>query len=667
MTNPASADVVTPVSPPPDVAPPAADNGVDDAALQEQEKLAQEKTDKEAQEAAQKKKEADAAADTKKALTDIDNAFERTLSYLQSRYRASGLQKFSHLWKSKRYLYDRPWFMMLGVPNAGKSAAARHTGLGTTLNIADYSKAYAGWLSEQAMLIEPASRYMTQAESRDGTEWHHLLDLLRKHRPRAPINAAIVTINIADLLQKNDGELLRYSAQLSTRLHELRTDVGSRFPIYVVITKMDVVQGFSAYFDDLTADERAKSWGFSLLYEKNVYHANNYDDDVKTQLQTQFTLLDQHLQANLPDRLQQTFEKNKRRALSVFPQEFTSLIAPLVNVIGSTFANSHYDNTEHRHSLRGVYFTSMGRDEPHLSVNPLNPLQRQSSNDDTLIDDNAEPSARQAMDGSGDINAMYRNIAVEHNPLLAQQNKNTYARDYFLSDLFNNIIIPEAHLVQPNLQHAFGLRLRRWLAHGAVAVLGCWLLAGLLLSSGNNTAYLKSIADKTTQLTQRIDKLFAASPDDRLLQVPDVLTAAQELPQLSDLDVESPSTGFHYGLYTVTPVVDASHIAYQQLEDRFLLPQIEQRLQAVLVSALQRKDTKTVYDTLRVVLQLHDKNHFNAKDIKTWVMQDWSSAGGSAAFGGRTTMVHHLNALFSGERVVQSALPQNADLVQQAR
>uniref|UniRef100_UPI002E7689B9 ImcF-related family protein n=1 Tax=Collimonas silvisoli TaxID=2825884 RepID=UPI002E7689B9 len=76
---------------------------------------------------------------------------------------------------------------------------------------------------------------------------------------------------------------------------------------------------------------------------------------------------------------------------------------------------------------------------------------------------------------------------------------------------------------------------------------------------------------------------------------------------------------------------------------------------------------QTTYDTLRVYLQLHDKTHYKANDLKAWVQNDWDSSGSGTVFGSRAAMVTHVNQLFSDQRVVESPFRQNLTLVDEAR
>lgn len=131
------------------------------------------------------------------------------------------------------------------------------------------------WFTNEAVLIDTAGRYArhddggeASAAQRNAGEWQGFLGLLRKHRPGAPLNGVILTLNVADLTAQSPAERLAACAALRARLAELRETLGIRFPVYLVVTKMDLLPGFSEYFRTLTSHLRAQIWGFTLPYSR---------------------------------------------------------------------------------------------------------------------------------------------------------------------------------------------------------------------------------------------------------------------------------------------------------------------------------------------------------------------------------------------------------------
>ena len=51
---------------------------------------------------------------------------------------------------------------------------------------------------------------------------------------------------------------------------ELNRELRIQLPVYVMVTKCDLVAGFTEYFDDLTQEGRAQVWGVTFPYEQTL-------------------------------------------------------------------------------------------------------------------------------------------------------------------------------------------------------------------------------------------------------------------------------------------------------------------------------------------------------------------------------------------------------------
>ncbi|MBA5770716.1 hypothetical protein H3285_30195, partial [Escherichia coli] len=63
-----------------------------------------------------------------------------------------------------------------------------------------------------------------------------------------PLNGAMLTISVADLLGASETERTQHAMVLRKRLLELRAQLGIRFPVYLLVTKADLLAGFAEYF-----------------------------------------------------------------------------------------------------------------------------------------------------------------------------------------------------------------------------------------------------------------------------------------------------------------------------------------------------------------------------------------------------------------------------------
>ncbi|CAB3772176.1 type VI secretion protein VasK [Burkholderia sp. MSh2] len=603
------------------------------------------------------------------------------------------------LFQGKRYLYELPWYITLGSRGAGKTSALLNGGL--TFPIAEQMQRAAGtssndaaavdwWLTNEAVLIDTAGYYTRpgtstvkegeglaapsdrstaaypdsetaagadddrksetpgdsqaaavarssvafvplragseQHKALDHAEWLGFLGMLRRHRPRAPINGALLAVDLESLVDADEQKRLAEASALRARLGELRNELGIRFPVYVLVTKMDRLTGFAEYFAGLAAESRAQAWGFTLPYGKETV----VKEGLRARCHHELTQLSDRLSGMIHTRLQDEDETHKRRQLAALPEEFAALIGPLVDLIDRVFLDSRYDDTQLHSTLRGVYFTSAQQGGKPVVAERDTVVQRLASKQ-------------------------------EHSTGFGSHEG---SRSYFLHDVLTRVVFPEAHLVSPNLRWEYRYRLLRLIGHALALLLFVWLALGLRASFGNNSDYLDVIGRKVQALAARVTQLYKEPKPEA---VPDTLTEARYLPTFPNLDLSNPGSTWRYGLYTPPNIVAQSSRTYDALEDNLLVPQIVHRMEDVMSGAIASKDSKTAYDALRVYLMLYDNAKFNAGDVKTWVLDDWAKNDSAAIFGGRASMVDHVQQLFSGERVVKSPLIRNDALIQQAR
>lgn len=260
-------------------------------------------------------------------------------------------------------VHELPWYVVIGAPGAGNSTAMANSGLHFPLAGEGGPPQLTGvggtrycewWFSDEAVFVDTAGRYVAH-ESRNlkdalagSAAWHAFLGLLKETRPARPINGAIVTVSITDLLLWAKPERQQFAAHVRMRLSELYAGLDSRFPVYLVFTKMDLLAGFAEMFDGMDDEARTQVWGTTFDAGADpVEIARNYSAD--------FAALQGRLYAEMLDRLEKEPDLVRRAAIYRFPQQFHA-IGPLVQeILGMAFA-MHID---HRPTmLRGAYFIS---------------------------------------------------------------------------------------------------------------------------------------------------------------------------------------------------------------------------------------------------------------------------------------------------------------------
>ena len=123
------------------------------------------------------------------------------------------------------------------------------------------------WFTEEAVLIDTAGRFTSQTsdKARDQAGWLSFLQSLKKYRPSQPLNGIIVVLSAAELL--DESSLTATLDNLKLRLQEIYSGLSHNIPVYLIINKMDLLQGFSEFFSLLDQESRNKVWGFTLHLE----------------------------------------------------------------------------------------------------------------------------------------------------------------------------------------------------------------------------------------------------------------------------------------------------------------------------------------------------------------------------------------------------------------
>ncbi|WP_205958595.1 type VI secretion system membrane subunit TssM [Pantoea stewartii] len=503
-------------------------------------------------------------------------------------------QRFSH-----QYLYQLPWYMIIGAPGAGKTTALVNSGLQFPLADKFGKAALRGiggtrncdwWFTNEAVLLDTAGRYTTQEsqQERDASEWHHFLALLRKYRGRQPVNGVIVTLSVADLLSQSPDAMRNQAMALRQRLMELHDQLGIRFPVYVLVTKADLLKGFRSYFASLDKTQREQIWGFTFPWAK----ASTADFELSSQFQQEYALLQQRLDAGLADVLLAESDAQARAESYLFPQEFAALRPQLAEALDILFARSDFET---QFAPRGIYFAS-GTQEGLPFDRVMGELTRALH----------LPGQQQGESGSWDK-------VDKEAPI--PQNK---GQSFFLKGVLENVIFQESGLAGSN--RWWQLRNRVGLWSGYLALLILVLIAGTLwlISYNKNKTYLQEMAAKTPQVEQLGDKLQKEVNGNLFALVP-YLNTLLHLPESASFSLEHPPLTRRMGLYRGTEVSDATQALYDRALKQLLMPQVAQNITRWLRND-NGSDADYSYEALKAYQMLYQPKHYDGKFLQAWMM-----------------------------------------------
>lgn len=496
-----------------------------------------------------------------KEVDDLRRKFEQALQLLRST-RSKGR-------RDKQYIYELPWYVIIGAPGCGKTTLLANSGLNFPLAGKLDGEDVQGvggtrncdWLfTDDAIFLDTAGRYTTQDshQSVDAAAWQGFLGLIKKHRPRRPINGVLVATSVSDLLQQTDEQSRQQADIVRQRITELYEVLGVRFPVYMIFTKCDLVAGFADVFGQLNSTQRAQVWG------------ETFQDQDPAKLPALIDHYLAHLDTLLGrlypwcfGRIQQERDIRRRSLILDFPQQLALLKPKIERLLHQTFSTSRYDASAPL--LRGVYLTS-------------------GTQEGTPID--------RVM---GVLASTY-GLDRQQAPMFSGRGKS-----YFITRLLKDVIFPEAPLagVDPRVE-----RRNRWIqlaAYGGVLA----LVAGMI--GLWSTSYVRNQA-AMSRIEHHIDQ-YRKAPDDHASWDKAVKNVLVRLNIIGAADAvyrqRSIWTGF--GLAPADKLRAGIGRVYDRLLTYQFLPLIKARLEQRIHARLflgSSEDLAVLYELLKTYLML---------------------------------------------------------------
>ncbi|NDG49680.1 MAG: type VI secretion system membrane subunit TssM, partial [Rhodospirillales bacterium] len=466
-----------------------------------------------------------------------------------------------------------PRYVMIGPPGSGKSVALRNSGLDFLLAEEqvghEASTAFCDlWVNESAVLIDTAGRYTTQDIDKDADEagWDAFLDLLKEIAPIKPLNGVIVTFGVDMISRLDGGQRQAQARNIRRRLKEMESRLGQRVPVYFLVTKADLLPGFTEFFDDLDRVGREQVWGYTFGLQEGL-----------EKFTTEFRALSERLVARLIDRLQNERDQIRRASIAGFPGQFATIEAPLKDFAEAAFGGSRLDPPP---LLRGIYFISATQEGA--------PLDRLAG-------------------------AMSRNfgLSVARPAQAALQNN----KPFFLNRLLKTVLFSEAGLAGNDRRLASRSRLLTAAAYAAAT-----LLVGFGVSGGWRAVNLETNRNQTlTTALAGAERAGAAQRLDRI-QSPELAPVQPYLDAalaLTDAAVgESPVL-----LSQQAFLGSGARNTYQRVLNQVMLPRLLRRLEGEIRRSIQRPDL--IYEALRAYLILGNKGPMDRSLIQEWFAAEW--------------------------------------------
>jgi len=277
-----------------------------------------------------------------------------------------GIEKFHAAGKS---LYNFPWYMIVGEPGSGKTEAIRHCNVGFPPGLQDQFQGAGGtlnmnwWFTDHAVIIDTAGRLMfEEVETGGSSEWKEFLKLLKKNRPRCPINGVFLVIPSDSLITDTADEIAQKASKIARQFDVIQRTLDVRFPVFVVVTKSDLINGFRDFFEGLDDPQlQHQILGWSNPAPLDV----PYDPEfVGQHLKTIQERLFRRRLGLIQDIISEEPGIREKRAvdtLFAFPQSLTKLSPRMARYLEMIFSVGSKWSCKPLF-FRGIYFTSSMRE-----------------------------------------------------------------------------------------------------------------------------------------------------------------------------------------------------------------------------------------------------------------------------------------------------------------
>ena len=564
-----------------------------------------------------------------------DDINQEELKVLQSRFSEAMalLNKGTGFFKKKLNLYSLPWYIIIGPPGSGKTTALINSGLKFPLTESTGKQSIEGvggtrncdwWFTDQAVMIDTAGRYVTQDSNQetDSSGWLNFLSLLKKYRKRQPVNGAFVTISASDLLLQTPHQRQQHTAAIKMRIQELHTQLGINFPIYVMITKSDLISGFSEFFANLDQEDRKQVWGTTFVLNDQKHPCHAFEEE--------FDSLVRRLQEQSLDRVNTEKSVERRASIIGFPKQLQLLKAELNEFLSDIFENTHYEKDA---LLRGVYFTSGTQEGMPIDrlVNQLAYNQQQSANQAT-------------------------------------------GKSFFISDLLIKVAFAESSLAGIDLKLEQRLSwLRRFsgatIAFATLALSLVW--TGGYFYSQNYIADVESNIDQSISQAQKISR-YESSPISTLALLNNLKTAAFPIDELLQTEVRQEEALMFtspwyddFGLSQQEKLAQQTSNAYVKTLKSAFYSRLILELESILTKGQLPLSLK--YITLRTYLMLGSEEHYQANEVIAFFNEVWlKSQSASLTQEQQLQLSEHINTLFA-KRPLPMPLALDARLINETR
>ncbi len=276
---------------------------------------------------------------------DLSKTSEEVVQFLKSSNLGDG---------GKEAVYSLPWYIVAGLPKSGKSSLV----LGSNFNFQNLpsqreseqkfirtTRSIDWRVTSDAVFVDTAGRYQTEGVDQD--EWAALIETVRKVRPKRPLDGFLLVVNTDRILTAKESDIEQSAKVLRARLDEAMQRIKVRFPVYMVFTNADSIEGFRDSFSTSKDEGKNLVWGATIPLEKS--------ENAQAMFDGEYEILHNSLMKRRLMRLSAPFAPIRQLRIFNFPLHFGSARRKIGAFVSTLFRPNPFSESPF---LRGFYFTA---------------------------------------------------------------------------------------------------------------------------------------------------------------------------------------------------------------------------------------------------------------------------------------------------------------------
>ncbi|MEC6797048.1 type VI secretion system membrane subunit TssM [Photobacterium sp. S4TG1] len=492
----------------------------------------------------------------------------------------------------RNYLYSLPWYLVLGLENAGKTSLINRSSQNFVFSSimrasgrkSENPYSFDWWISDDAVLIDPDGELLTQRQNEENNSgemerrlWLNFVNWLEKTRSQRPLNGVVIALDIEHLASSTVAERLAYANLLRARLRELMEILSTRMPVYITLTKLDLLHGFEPYFRNYTQSQREEVMGFTF----SLNTAKDFDYWL-TEFDQNYIQFIERVNDSLPFVLRHAVDTEERSAIYSFSRQVAGLHDVLKQLLKDAFASDQFSTPA---LIRGIYFMSV-----YQQGVPTNVF----------------------------VDAASRRYGLSNTINSAQHSKNSTT--FFVKKLFNEIIYPEAGIASDSLRVIRHKTKVLWMSVLACSIASVLLIGGWQRYYTQNIAHENAVLSQVNQFKNEYSNVkLMRSEQELLASLNSIRQATLEFGVFQDKPKFVSDMGLYQG-HKIGPKVEETYLGLLQFK---FLPSLMKQLAVDINDANSEQQELSA---LRVFRMLTDRSGRQDDVVRQYFSKGWQHA-----------------------------------------